>query len=67
MTRVVGGAFTPDAAPIWSFNPEPTAKVSGDSRPMRVPTVPAELDAFARSAFAVGSGLNDLNVLPPRA
>ena len=41
------------------FNPEPTAKGSGASGPMRGPTVPAETDASARSPFAVGAGLND--------
>ncbi len=33
-----------------SFSPEPTAKGSGASAPMRVPTAPAEADQF-REAF----------------
>ncbi len=34
---------------------------------VRLQTVPAETDAFARSAFAVGPGLNDSNASPSAA
>ena len=55
----IGRVVMPHAALVESFNPEPTAKESGASALIRVPTVPAETDASTRSTFAVGSGLND--------
>ena len=52
-------SFMSHAAQPQSFNPEPTAKVSGASAPTRLPTVPAETEASARPTFAAGSGLNE--------